>query len=155
MLTGLWHGASWNFVLWGIYYGVLLILEKFILKKYIEKLPNFLKHLYTIILVIIGWLIFAFEDMNMLVGYAKTMFGLNGEFINSTFIYYFTNYFVILVIAIIFSMPAYEKLENLLKGNKHQWIKFTIVLLIYIILLIITTAYLVSDTYNPFLYFRF
>jgi len=155
MLTGLWHGASWNFVLWGIYYGILLILEKFILKKYIDKLPNALKHLYTIILVLIGWLIFAFEDMSMLANYAKTMFGLNGSFINSTFIYYFTNYFIILVIATIFSMPVYEKLENLLNKKKYQWIKFTIVLLIYIILLIITTSYLVSDTYNPFLYFRF
>lgn len=155
MLTGLWHGASWNFVLWGVYYGVLLILEKFILKKYIDKLPNALKHLYTIILVLIGWLIFAFEDMNMLGNYAKTMFGLNGEFINSTFIYYFTNYFIILVIATIFSMPVYNKLENILKNKKNSWIKFILVLIVYIILLIITISYLVSDTYNPFLYFRF
>jgi len=155
MLTGLWHGASWNFVLWGIYYGILLILEKFVLKKYIDKLPNAIKHFYTIILVLIGWLIFAFEDINLLIGYAKTMFGLNGEFINSTFIYYFTNYFIVLVIAAIFSMPTYEKLENILKNKKNVWIKFLLVLTVYIILLIITIAYLVSDTYNPFLYFRF
>ena len=155
MLTGLWHGASWNFVLWGLYYGILLILEKFVLKKYIDKLPNALKHLYTIILVLIGWLIFAFEDMSMLTNYAKTMFGLNGNFINSTFIYYFTNYFIILVIATIFSMPVYKKIEEILKNKKHHWIKFIIVLVIYVILLFITIAYLVSDTYNPFLYFRF
>ena len=155
MLTGLWHGASWNFVLWGVYYGVLLILEKFILKKYIDKLPNVLKHLYTIILVIIGWLIFAFEDMSMLSNYAKIMFGLNGEFINSTFLYYFSNYFIILLIATIFSMPVYEKIERILKNKKYVEIKFTLTLIIYVALLIITTAYLVSDTYNPFLYFRF
>ena len=155
MLTGLWHGASWNFVIWGMYYGILLLLEKFVLKKYIDKLPNILKHIYTIILVIIGWLIFAFEDMNMLIDYVKTMFGLNGEFINSTFIYYFTNYFIILLIATILSTPVYEKLENILKNKKYPWIKFSITLIVYIVLLIITTAYLVSDTYNPFLYFRF
>ena len=71
----------------GIYYGILLLLEKFILKKYIDKLPKILKHVYTIILVIIGWLIFAFEDMTLLISYAKTMLGLNGKFIDSTFIY--------------------------------------------------------------------
>ena len=132
MLTGLWHGASWNFVLWGAYYGILLILEKFVLKKYIDKLPNFFKHLYTIILVLIGWLIFAFEDMNMLVSYAKTMLGLNGKFINSTFVYYFTNYFIILVIATIFSMPIIKKIENILINKKHPWIKFSITLTIYV-----------------------
>ena len=155
MLTGLWHGASWNFVLWGAYYGILLILEKFVLKKWIDKLPKACKHIYTLILVIIGWLIFAFEDMHLLSEYAKTMFGLNGKFINSTFIYYFSNYFIILVIATIFSMPVYKKIENILKNKKYVWIKFSIVLVVYLVLLIITTAYLVSDTYNPFLYFRF
>lgn len=155
MLTGFWHGASWNFILWGIYYGVLLILEKFILKKYIDRLPNFFKHFYTIILVMFGWLIFAFDDMNLLGAYAKTMFGLKGTFINSTFIYYFKNYFIILVIATIFSMPIYQKIEKLLESNKYKWIKFATVLTVYVFLLIITISYLVSDTYNPFLYFRF
>lgn len=155
MLTGFWHGASWNFVLWGIYYGILLLLEKFILKKYIDKLPKTLKHLYTIILVIIGWLIFAFEDMTLLISYSKTMLGLNGKFIDSTFIYYFSNYFIILVISTIFSLPIYEKIEKFLKIRKNTKIKFAFTLIIYIVLLIITTSYLVSDTYNPFLYFRF
>ena len=155
MLTGLWHGASWNFVLWGAYYGVLLILEKFVLKKYIDKLPGFLKHLYTIILILIGWLIFAFEDMTLLINYFKTMIGLNGKFIDSTFIYYFTNHFIILVIATIFSMPVMKMIEKFLKNKKYPWFKFSITMIIYVILLIITIAYLVSDTYNPFLYFRF
>ena len=155
MLTGLWHGASWNFVLWGMYYGILLLLEKFILKKYIDKLPKIFKHLYTIILVIIGWLIFAFEDMNLLINYSKTMFGLNGNFIDNTFIYYFSNYFIILLISTMFSIPTYEKIEKILKNRKNTKLKFILTLIIYIVLLIITIAYLVSDTYNPFLYFRF
>lgn len=155
MLTGLWHGASWNFVLWGLYYGILLIVEKFILKKWLDKLPDFWKHFYTLFLVIIGWLIFAFDDMTLLCNYAKTMFGMNGKIIDSNFIYYFSNYFIILVFSILFSTPIYIKMKDKINNKKHEFIKFIIVLIVYISLLIITTSYLVSDTYNPFLYFRF
>jgi len=153
MLTGLWHGSSWNFVLWGIYYGILLVLEKFVLKKLLNKLPNILKHIYTLILIIIGWLIFAIPDINTLGEYIKAMFGLNGKIINSEFIYYLNNYFVILLIASIFSTPIYPILEK--KLNKNKFIKFLIELIIYISFIIITISYLVSDNYNPFLYFRF
>lgn len=155
MLTGLWHGASWNFVLWGIYYGILLILEKFILKKWLDKMPMFWKHVYTLFLVIIGWLIFAFEDMHLLHNYFKTMFGLNGKIINSTALYYLSNYFIILLIAIIFSTPVYKYLKTFINNKKHRIIKFILILVIYLVLLTVTVAYLVSDTYNPFLYFRF
>ncbi len=153
MLTGLWHGSSWNFVLWGIYYGILLVLEKFVLKKLLNKLPNILKHIYTLILIIIGWLIFAIPDINTLGEYIKAMFGLNGKIINSEFIYYLNNYFVILLIASIFSTPIYPILEK--KLNKNKFIKFLIELIVYISFIIITISYLVSDNYNPFLYFRF
>lgn len=155
MLTGLWHGASWNFVLWGLYYGVLLILEKFILKKWIDKLPSIWKHVYTLFLVMIGWLIFAFEDIDLLTNYAKTLFGLNGKIIDSNFLYYFSNYFIILLIAIIFSTPIYNKIEKIFNNKKHFEIKTIIMIILYTLLLIITISYLVSDTYNPFLYFRF
>ena len=155
MLTGLWHGASWNFVLWGLYYGILLIIEKFVLKKWLDKIPNFWQHFYTLFLVIIGWLIFAFDDMNLLCNYAKTLFGLNGKIIDANFIYYFGNYFIILLFSTLFSMPIYIKVKERINNKKHEFIKFIIVLIIYISLLIITTSYLVSDTYNPFLYFRF
>lgn len=155
MLTGLWHGASWNFVLWGIYYGILLILEKFVLKKWLAKMPNFWKHVYTLFLVIIGWLIFAFEDMSLLGNYFKAMFGLNGKIFNSTSLYYLSNYFVILLIAVIFSLPVYKYLKTFINSKKHPLIKLGVTIVIYLSLLIVTVAYLVSDTYNPFLYFRF
>ena len=78
LLTGFWHGASWNFVLWGLYFGVLLIIEKLILAKYLEKVPTILRHIYTMFLVIISWIIFAFDDMANVFLYLKAMFGMNG-----------------------------------------------------------------------------
>lgn len=143
ILTGLWHGASWNFVLWGLYYGIILILEKFILKEYIDKLPDYLKHFYTLLLVIIGWMIFAFDDTSKLLDFTKILLGINHKFIDSNFIYYFKNYFIIITTGIILSIPINYKKNNILS------------VIIYITLFIITLSYLVADTYNPFLYFRF
>ncbi len=158
-LTGIWHGAAWNFVIWGIYYGVILLLEKFILKEYIDKFPKWLKHTYTLLLVMIGWLIFAFDDMTLLGNYTNILFGIgNNPFIDSSFIYYFSNYFIIIVIAIILSMPTYHIIKDKLltiKDEKTELIIFIIRIMMYLLLLIITTSYLVADTYNPFLYFRF
>ena len=77
ILTGLWHGASWNFVLWGFYFGILLMIEKLILTKYLEKLPSIVRHIYTIFFVVISWIIFAFEDITNVFLYLRAMFGMN------------------------------------------------------------------------------
>ena len=150
ILTGFWHGASWNFIFWGLYYGILLLLEKFVLKKYIDKLPDFVKHIYTIVLVFIGWMIFAFDDSKYLFGFIKAL--TSNKFVDSAFLYYFKNYFVILVIATLFSLPVYSKVKE--KMNNTIFTSL-LSISIYVILFIITLSYLVSDTYNPFLYFRF
>ena len=150
ILTGFWHGASWNFIFWGLYYGILLLLEKFVLKKYIDKLPDFVKHIYTIILVFIGWMIFAFDDSKYLFGFIKAL--TSNKFVDSAFLYYFKNYFLILVIATLFSLPVYPKVKE--KVNNSIFTSL-LSISIYVILFIITLSYLVSDTYNPFLYFRF
>ena len=150
ILTGFWHGASWNFIFWGLYYGILLLLEKFVLKKYIDKLPDFVKHIYTIILVFIGWMIFAFDDSKYLFAFIKAL--TSNKFVDSAFLYYFKNYFLILVIATLFSLPVYPKVKE--KMNNTIFTSL-LSISIYIILFIITLSYLVSDTYNPFLYFRF
>lgn len=139
LLTGLWHGASFNFIIWGVYYGFLLLLEKFVLKNLIAKLPKFMKHIYTLIFVFIGWYIFAFDNF---LDFGKILFSSN-KFIDANFLYYFKNYFIILLTGIIFSMPFKIKLP-----------KFILVFL-YVILFIVSISYLVSDSYNPFLYFRF
>ena len=150
ILTGFWHGASWNFIFWGLYYGILLLLEKFVLKKYIDKLPDFVKHIYTIVLVFIGWMIFAFDDSKYLFGFIKAL--TSNKFIDSAFLYYFKNYFLILVIATLFSLPVYPKVKE--KMNNSIFTSL-LSISIYVILFIVTLSYLVSDTYNPFLYFRF
>ena len=148
LLTGLWHGASFNFLLWGIYYGVILLIEKFVLNKWIEKWPNFIRHIYAIVIILIGWTIFAFCDLDYMFSYLKVMFGFNGNaFIDNTFLYYFNNYFILLIILVICSVPIKIKIDNKI---------FKIVkVLFYIILFIITISFIVSDTYNPFIYFRF
>lgn len=156
ILTGLWHGAAWNFIIWGIYYGIILVLEKFILNKYIEKLPNFFKHLYTLFLVFIGWMIFAFDDVNRLSSFTKIMFGFEDvKFIDTTFLYYIKNYFIIILLASIFSTPIYLKAKELFSKFKFKKLLFITTVAIYLYLFIISISYLISDTYNPFLYFRF
>ena len=152
MLTGIWHGAAWNFLLWGLYFGILLILEKFVLKRFLEKLPSFLKHVYAIFFILVGWLIFAFDDMSLLKEYALKLFA-NPFIIDAQFMQYFTNYFVIIAVAIIFSMPIYPYVKEKFKFNNI--IIQILIFAIYIILFMVVTAMLVSDTYNPFLYFRF
>jgi len=149
-LTGLWHGASWNFIFWGLYFGILLILEKYVFKKVLDKIPNVFKHLLTIFLVLISFYIFAFDNTNILLSFGKILFGISGNtFVDNNFIFYFTNYIIIIIIACIFATPIYQKLKE--RVNKFG----LIISIIYIILFILTISYLVSDTYNPFLYFRF
>ena len=147
LLTGFWHGASWNYIIWGLYFGIILIIEKMFLKKLLSKCPNFVQHIYAIILIIIGWLIFAFEDVNLLRFYTGKMF-FNSMIIDNSFIFYFKNYFIFIILGIIFSTPIVNKI----KINKITKI---IVGIIYLLLFIISISLLVSDSYNPFLYFRF
>ena len=145
LLTGIWHGADYNFILWGIYYGLLLILEKFVLKKFIDKLPNIIKHIYTIVLVLIGWVIFSICNINDLFMYLSKMFNFD-NIIDNNFLYYISNYGVVLLIGIVLSIKINikeNKLFNILKP------------IVYILLFVISISFIVSDTYNPFLYFRF
>ena len=159
-LTGLWHGASWNFIIWGLYFGVLLLIEKFWLKKYIEKLPNILRIIYTDFLVLISWAIFAFDNFKQLGNWFSKMFGIDTSFTSSETLYYLKNYALMLVICVIGCTPVmkilYEKLNKKFENNKLMSIIFdTICLVICIGIFILSIAYLVNSSYNPFLYFRF
>lgn len=156
-LTGIWHGASWNFVIWGVMFGVILIIEKLWLGKYIEKMPNVLKRVYVLFIVMLSFIIF--NSNNMTEAYRKIvgLFGANGEsFINNYTIYYLKNYFVVLIIAIIGATPLLKNVIEKLK-QKELFNKIINVLepICIVIILIIVTAYLVDNSYNPFLYFRF
>ena len=144
-LTGLWHGASYNFLLWGLFFFLLISIEKLGFINFLNKHRVF-SHIYTIFLLLIGWTLFAITDFNGIYEYlSKLFFYSNGE----EWIYYLRNYGVSLIIAIIFSLPLvsmfYKKIEN------FKWIKTIILMGIFII----SVAYLVDATYNPFLYFRF
>lgn len=159
-LTGLWHGASWNFIIWGLYFGVLLLIEKFWLKKYIEKLPNILRIIYTDFLVLISWAIFAFDNFKQLGNWFSKMFGIGTSFTSSETLYYLKNYALMLVICVIGCTPVmkilYEKLNKKFENKKSMSIIFdTICLVICIGIFILSIAYLVNSSYNPFLYFRF
>jgi len=147
LLTGIWHGASWNYILWGLYFGILLLIEKYILKNVLVKMNSFVKHIYSIILILIGWVIFSFEDFNALLTYLKSMF-INQNIIDNNFIFFIQNYYVFYLFGIIFCMPIIGKVKI------NIFIKILIVI-IYIFLFIVTISSLVGDTYNPFLYFRF
>ena len=157
MLTGIWHGASWNFVIWGLLFGIILIIEKLFFGKYLEKWPTFFKRIYVLFIVMISFIIFNAENMKEALQNIIGLFGANGEsFINQYTIYYIRSYIVILVIAIIGATPLLRNIVLKLKENKKINKIINILEPIFIIvLLIITTAYLVDNSYNPFLYFRF
>ena len=154
-LTGAWHGASWNFILWGLFFGVILILEKVILLKLLKKLPTWTNYVYTAFLVLISWVIFAFEDLGKVKDYLFTMFHLNKtNIVNAEGLYYLKNYFIIIVIGLILSTPVISKLLKKLE-EKQSNLRSILITGIYIGILVLSTASLVSDSYNPFLYFRF
>ncbi|MCQ2530598.1 MAG: MBOAT family protein [Lachnospiraceae bacterium] len=155
LLTGFWHGAAWCFILWGLYYGILLLLEKYIWGKGLAKLPKFIQHIYTIIIFIIGWLIFTSTDLSSLGGNFLSMFGLTGNsFIDASTLFYLRNNIILLVICGICSTPVVTKLFTKIASRKG--IGFQIIgVVVYAAIFILSIAYLVNATYNPFLYFRF
>ena len=153
-LTGLWHGANWNFILWGLYYCVFIIIEKAFLKKWLDKSP-ILSHIYTLLVVIVGWVFFEFENIGQGFKYIGTMFGFGGNPVyDSTSLYYILTYGLIFILLVICSTPLIKK--GVYKLRKNPGTRNSIVYSIIIILvLFICTAYLVNESYNPFLYFRF
>jgi len=155
-LTGFWHGAGWNFILWGLYFGVLLVIEKFWLTKYLEKGRGW-NHFYVLFFIIISFVIFDGTDGSKLIYYLKAMFGGAGlPFLSKEMLYYTRHYGVLILTACIAALPlgknVYLKMKESM-GNK-KW--FEIIESAGLILLfVIATAYLVDGSFNPFLYFRF
>lgn len=151
-LTGLWHGAAYNFVLWGLYYGLLLILEKFVLKKFLDRLPSFVQHIYTLFIIIIGWGLFYFTDVGQLGEFMVDLFNFgNGICGNQAFNLIMSN-LPMLIIAAVASTPLATMLYTRFEHTRFMWIPET---LYCIGVLAVSTASLVNQSYNPFLYFRF
>ena len=171
MLTGLWHGANWNFVLWGIYYGILLMFEKLFLLKWLKKAPAWIGHIYSMFLVVIGWTIFAQTDMSQLGRYLKTMFGIGAHGgADADFFYFLSTNAVLLILLVVCSIDHRFWLRKICKksvdsentedDNIYQWCELSRGLtyakpIIMVVLLVVSFAFLVGDSYNPFLYFRF
>ena len=155
-LTGLWHGASWNFIVWGLYFGILLILEKFILKKYFSNVPKFIKGIYTLFLVMISFVIFQGDSLSSAFNIIKGLFGLNGElFITNVTLYYLKGYVLFIVLGVISSTNYVKNLVIKISNGKGKKIINILEPIYLLILLIIVTMYLIDSSYNPFLYFRF
>ena len=157
ILTGIWHGASYNYVLWGVYFGLLLILEKMFLKKWLDRIPAVFSHLYSIFFILMGWLIFSFEALGEGMAYGKVMFGMaEVAFANDMVLYLIRNYGVLLIVCLIGCTPLVKKWAKVcLESKKHQGLVTVAVNVVMILLFVIITAYLVDASYNPFLYFRF
>ena len=157
LLTGLWHGASWNFVIWGLLFGFILIIEKIFLGKHLEKCPNFVKRIYVLLIVMISFVIFNAESMKDALQNIIGLIGLNGEsFVTPYTLYCLRSYIVILVVAIIAATPLIKDITLKLKKNeKANKIINVLEPICIVLILLIVTAYLVDNSYNPFLYFRF
>lgn len=153
LLTGLWHGASWNFVLWGLYYFALLVIEKTFLLRLLERAPKFLRHIYSMAAVIFGWLLFVIEDVSSIGAYLSRMFGGTGVFATQITVYELVRNLVFLAILILASTPAPKKLwyKLYLKGTPWRIVQSVVCAIAFVLCI----AYLVDSSYNPFLYFRF
>jgi len=152
-LTGIWHGASWNFMMWGIYFGVILMLEKWFMLRLLAKLPYWMHHLYAILLILFGWVLFVFDDANVIMQYFSVLLGFNPEqpLYDTQFLFQLSNNAVLIVIAVLASIaPPIQKGMS----NGSVMVEFS-KLILYFTLLVLSIAYLVDASFNPFLYFRF
>lgn len=153
-LTGVWHGASWNFILWGSLYGVVIILEKLFLGKLLEKAPAVICHIYTMLLVILGWVLFDTADLPGAGGYIAAMFGAGGSFADSQAVYLLTCNAVMFVICIIGCTDIPKRIVEFIRKKSEVTLGY-IAIPVCAAMFLLCTAYLVDSTYNPFLYFNF
>ena len=153
--TGLWHGANWTFILWGLYYGCLLLLEKFFLREKLEKLPKPISHIYTLLVVLIGWVFFmspnittAFTTLGKMISIGTTTFA------NNQAKFMLKSYFILFILAILLSTKVYDRIQ-IFVYNQYKMKAVYTTWTIYIILLIVCIAFIVGGTYHSFLYFAF
>lgn len=153
--TGLWHGANWTFIVWGIYYGCFLLLEKFFLKEKLEKLPTFISHIYTLFVVLIGWVFFMSPSLGSAFSVIGKMFGIGASaFVDNQAAFMFKSYLILFILAIIFSTKVYDNLQ-IFFYNQYKMKTVYTTWAVYIIMLIICIAFIVGGTYHSFLYFAF
>lgn len=162
-VTGIWHGASWNFMLWGLYFGIIIVLERLFLGKWLEKIPSFFSWLYTFVLVVFGWVLFeAIDQTNVdivlmfeqVFTYIGAMFGANGVFMDDFATSAIMNYGIIFAVCILGSSDIIKSLSNFIKTKAPKWAQYSIPV-VQLAVMLASIAYLSTATYNPFLYFNF
>lgn len=152
MLTGLWHGASWNFVVWGLYFGLILVLEKAFLLKIFAKIPAAFAHIYSILLIVFGWVIFECGSMGEIINYFRSMFGVGVSFWSNDTTYILCNTLLLFAVAAVCSTQLGKVVKAKLSVRfKNGYWECAIVA----VLLLLSLVFLAGDSYNPFLYFRF
>lgn len=157
LLTGIWHGANWTFLIWGLLFGIILIIEKIWLNKFMEKLPSFIRRIYVLFIVMILFIIFNSDNMSVALTNIKGVFGMNGEaFVNDYTLHYLKSYLPVLIIALLGSTPFIKILIDKLRKNKYVNNIINILEpILIVVILVVVTSYLIDNSYNPFLYFRF
>jgi alginate O-acetyltransferase complex protein AlgI len=154
-LTGLWHGASWNFILWGMYYGLLIFLERKLYGRFLEKLPALFQHLYLIVVVLVGWVFFYYTDLSVGIQYLGIMFGVGGAvFIDAVTSIHITQNLLFICFAAILSTPFLVYVKGI-AARSIGTLKVDLHVIWNVALLLLSTILLVGQSYNPFLYFRF
>ena len=150
LLTGLWHGASWNFVAWGVFYGVLLILEKYVLHGLLERLPVTVRRVLTMLCVVIGWVLFSAASLSDALAYLKVMFG-GAVLIDAEAKYLLATNFVLMIVGAVCAVPLYKRFLKKADPKLVSRLKIAV----FPLLLLLCIIFMISETYNPFLYFRF
>ena len=153
-LTGFWHGAGWNFVMWGLYYFAILFIEKLFLLKALDKLPRLFRHAYALLLIVIGWVIFASDDVSVMLPYLGSMFGANGA-LGGMDVYTLLTRAALMVICCVASTELPRRLFVTAAGKMNEKAAFTVKSVLTLALLALSVVFLIGDSYNPFLYFRF
>ncbi len=159
-LTGLWHGAAWAFIVWGLYYGFFIAIERAFLEKLLYRLPKVFRHVYLLLIVIIGWVFFRSNEIGQALEFIKVMMGLgSNQIINNSLRIFINDYWYIIVLSIVFSTPIVNKAKNLVsKVNKiilESSIVYALHSLVLVVCMLMVVVLLSSSSYNPFLYFRF
>ncbi len=160
LLTGIWHGAAWNFFAWGLYFGIILLLEKFFLLNWLNRLPRFFSHIYSLLLIVFGWVLFRAPNMGYAAKYISVMFGLGGTGLwSKEFIYLIIQYRTELLLAALLSLPVSRFVRTRVENFKNSTLKnFTLYPLKGVaaaIVFVLSVIYLINSTFNPFIYFRF
>ncbi len=155
LLTGFWHGAAWNFVLWGAWFGILLICEKLFLLKWLKKAPGVVGQLYTKLAVLLSWVLFTFDDLGKGWAYFRAMLGASAGFVNTAALYQLLSYLPLLAICAVASTPLMKRLYERMNAAWGQRLLATADAARVLVLSAMSAAYLISGSYNPFLYFRF